>query len=284
MLSAGHTARASARARAAVQHGVLRGHSARSARRCARTADGAGGSPLLHTRGGARAGGEASEGQLVGPARARAARAWRKGFPARCARGCPQGHARAVTGWALHHSRRPAALRRRLRRRVPTPGCHRAPISERARPSSHPRPAHPSLTDSDSSSETFPVRGCSFSGGNAENGGLLHEEHGPIVWAGRAVPRADALHAYPLAPAPVAQFSTLMFAKLIGFGADDAGARAGSKPCRWCCTCAAPWRSSALGRGVDLAARGSICASAGLRARAPRPKHCARVAADLRRR
>lgn len=140
-----HSASERARARAAVQHGVLRGHSARSARRCARTADGAGGSPLLHTRGGARAGGEASEGQLVGPARARAARAWRKGFPARCARGCPQGHARAVTGWALHHSRRPAALRRRLRRRVPTPGCHRAPISERARPSSHPRPAHPSL-------------------------------------------------------------------------------------------------------------------------------------------
>lgn len=27
------------------------------------------------------------------------------------------------------------------------------------------------------------------------------------------------------------QFSTLMFAKLIGFGADDAGARAGAKPC-----------------------------------------------------
>jgi hypothetical protein len=29
----------------------------------------------------------------------------------------------------------------------------------------------------------------------------------------------------------IRQFTTLMFAKLIGFGADDAGARAGAKPC-----------------------------------------------------
>ena len=39
------------------------------------------------------------------------------------------------------------------------------------------------------------------------------------------------LHTHTDSMLYVGQFNTLMFAKLIGFGADDAGARAGAKPC-----------------------------------------------------